>query len=119
MKYLFSDPARIYLKKIGFQPILLSSKQCKAQVQLCKKFPQVGTDGEINFHMWHMEYRWLCLVVVVGDGHDEILKKSPKSLREAFQSKNWGNFGLGPNTGEGGLSKNQKSPKFQLGKVQN
>ena len=38
-------------------------------------------------------------------------------LREAFQSKNQRNLGISPNGG--GASKNQKSPKFQLGIVQN
>ena len=38
-------------------------------------------------------------------------------LREAFQSKKQPNLGISPN--RGGSSKNQKSPKFQLGKVQN
>ena len=41
------------------------------------------------------------------------------SLREAFQSKKQRNFGIRHLGGEGGASKNQKSPKFQLGKVQN
>ena len=41
-------------------------------------------------------------------------------LREAFQTKKRANLGISPNRGEeGGSSKNQKSPKFQLGKVQN
>ena len=40
------------------------------------------------------------------------------SLREAFQSKKQQNLGISPNRGAGS-SKNQKSPKFQLGKVQN
>ena len=39
-------------------------------------------------------------------------------LREAFQTKKRGNLGLGPIRG-GGSSKNQKNPKFQLGKAQN
>ena len=38
-------------------------------------------------------------------------------LREAFQSKKQRNLGISPNSW--GLSKNEKSPKFQLGKVQN
>ena len=46
-------------------------------------------------------------------------KYSIDNLREAFQSKKRGNLGNGPNRGGGGSSKNQKSPKFQLGKVQN
>ena len=39
-------------------------------------------------------------------------------LGEAFQSKKRGNLGISQTMGEG-ASKNQKSPKFQLGKVQN
>ena len=37
-------------------------------------------------------------------------------IREAFQSKKQLNLGISPNRG-GGSSKNQKSAKFQLGKV--
>ena len=39
-------------------------------------------------------------------------------LREAFQSKKQRNLGIW-HLGGGGSSKNQKSPKFQLGIVQN
>ena len=38
-------------------------------------------------------------------------------LREAFQSKKQQNLGISPNRGGGESSKNQKSPRFQLGKV--
>ena len=37
-------------------------------------------------------------------------------VRAAFQTEEGGNLGKGPNSGERG---HQKSPKFQLGKVQN
>ena len=42
-----------------------------------------------------------------------------KGFREAFQSKKQRNLGIRHLGGGGGSSKNQKSPKFQLGKVQN
>ena len=49
--------------------------------------------------------------------HKTLLYKQIYLFREAFQSKKRGHFGNGPNRG-GGSSKNQKSPNFQLGKVQ-
>ena len=58
----------------------------------------------VNHHSCHVFLVWLphCLPAYL--------------LREAFQSKNQRNLGISPNRGGGGR---QKSPKFQLGKVQN
>ena len=47
---------------------------------------------------------------------DQVVDRKHLLLREAFQSKKERNLGISPN--RGGSSKNQKSPKFQLGKVQ-
>ena len=45
------------------------------------------------------------------------IQKEKIRIREAFQSKKQPNLGISPN--RGGVVKKSKSPKFQLGKVQN
>ena len=53
------------------------------------------------------------------DDIPDILDPPLCALREAFQSKKQQNLVIRPNRGGEGSSKNQKSPKFQLGIVQN